>query len=299
MPARLTSIIRYVCAPVALCLLLTSCRTVSASRENPTANKPVPVVRETPRGIRATGTVRAVREQGIPVPRIQGIQGMTGRITLVRLASNGAEVQKDDVLAEFDRTQQLDTAREALTKYEDLQHQVEKQRGENRSETEKRAEEMAQAKAELAKAEIQLRIGPVLAEIERLKNEVKAEDAKTQVASLEKSHKSHEIADAAALRILELKTERQRLVLERATNNAEKLVLKAPLAGMVVLENTWRSGSMGPAQVGDQMWGGQPLLRILTPPRWRWSPRLLNPTKRNSSGRQSSDQPRRVPGTRL
>lgn len=186
-------------------------------------------------------------------------------MTLVRLATSGVEVQKGDVLAEFDRTQQLDDARQALAKYEDLRHQVDQKKAENRSDLEKRAEAMAQAKAELAKAKIQLRIASVLAEIERLKNDVKLADATTQIASLEKSDQSHEIANLAALRVLELKTERQRLALERAQNNAEKLVLKAPIAGMVALENTWRTGSMGPAQVGDQMWGGQALLRIFDP----------------------------------
>ena len=155
--ARLILLVRCVFAPVAFVLLVTACRNSTASRSEtpPPSTQLATPARQLPRGIRATGTVRAVLEHAIQAPRMQGGQGMSGRMTLVRLVPNGAQVQKGDVLAEFDRTQQLDTAREALAKYEDLQHQVEKQRAENRSETEKRAEEMAQAKAELAKAQIQ------------------------------------------------------------------------------------------------------------------------------------------------
>jgi hypothetical protein len=37
------------------------------------------------------------------------------------------------------------------------------------------------------------------------------------------------------------------------------------MAGMVALENIYRSGSMGPPQEGDQVYRGQTLLRIFDP----------------------------------
>ena len=215
-----------------------------------------------PKAVRSTGTIRAINEHVVLVPRIRGA---SSRMTLVGLIPNGATVEKGDIVAEFDRTQQLDQAREALAKYEDFSHRVEQKKAENRANTEKRAEEMEQARAALAKAEIQRRIAPVLAEIERLQNEVRLKDATEQVASLEKSHQSHEIADAAALRILELQMERERINLERAERNSERLVVQAPLAGMVAHENVWRAGSRGPPQIGDQMYNGRPLLRIFDP----------------------------------
>jgi HlyD family secretion protein len=52
---------------------------------------------------------------------------------------------------------------------------------------------------------------------------------------------------------------------ERAEANAEKLVLRASIPGMVARENTWRNDSFGPAQEGDQIWPGEPLLRIFDP----------------------------------
>jgi HlyD family secretion protein len=59
--------------------------------------------------------------------------------------------------------------------------------------------------------------------------------------------------------------ERQKVALERSDRNAEVLVLKAPLDGMIALENIWRGGSMGNAQEGDQLGSGQPLLKIFDP----------------------------------
>jgi hypothetical protein len=50
-------------------------------------------------------------------------------------------------------------------------------------------------------------------------------------------------------------------MLDRARTNADRLVIKAPLAGMVALQNVWRCGTMGHAQEGDQLYPGQPLIR--------------------------------------
>lgn len=223
-----------------------------------------------PRMIRATGTIEAVRAFMVQAPRIevagsQGPQSQPARLTLVRLAPNGTRVKEGDVLAEFDRTTQVDAAREAKAKYEDLAQQVRQKAAENRSDAEKRALDIRQADADLGKAEIQLKKGPVLSEIDRLKNQEKATSARARLASLKKSDEFRRTAEAAALRILELQMQRQKVALERAEKNADQLVLKAPIAGMVALENIWRQGSMGPAQEGDQIWGGQALLKIFDP----------------------------------
>ena len=47
--------------------------------------------------------------------------------------------------------------------------------------------------------------------------------------------------------------------------NAERLVVKAPLAGMVALENVWRGNGMGKPLEGDQLFTGQPIMRIFDP----------------------------------
>ncbi len=215
-----------------------------------------------PRQIRATGTIEAVRAFTVQVPRIEG---QNSRMTLVKLVLNGASVKEGDTLAEFDRTAQVDAAREAQAKYEDLSHQVRQKTAENRSEAEKRALDLKQAEADLGKAEIQLRKGPVLSDIDRLKNEERARSAKARVESLKSIDSQRRQAEAAALRVLELQMQRQKVALERAQRNAERLVLKAPIAGMTALENVWRGGSMGAPQEGDQLYPGQALLKIFDP----------------------------------
>ena len=117
-------------------------------------------------------------------------------LTLTALAPNGTNVAVGDVLAEFDHTAQMDAAIQAKTKYEDLAHQVDQKLAQNQSDAERRSADLQKAEGDLAKAELELRKGPLLSEIDRLKNEAKAEDARAHVASLRKSDKFHDVSDA-------------------------------------------------------------------------------------------------------
>jgi len=226
------------------------------------SSQPAPVRRQ----LRVTGTVQAERSFTIMVPQITGQSGPGGnRLTLVGLVPNGVRVKAGEVIAEFDSTQQLDNARDTQAKFDDLGHQVEQKKAEFRSNAEKRRSDLQKAEADLSKAELQLKRGPLLSEIDRLKNESKAEDARERVASLKLSHKFHDAEEAAGVRVLELQRDRQKVNLDRATGNAERMVVKSPMAGMVALENIWRNNSLGKAQEGDMLNPGQPLLRIFDP----------------------------------
>jgi multidrug resistance efflux pump len=212
--------------------------------------------------IRATGTIRAIHSVTVMVPRIEG-QG--GNLTLATIAENGSMVKIGDSLATFDRANELKLLRDAQTKLDDLLHQIEEKKAEHVSNAEKRVSDLAQAQADLKKAEIESRKGPVLSALEQEKNKVKVDDAREHVASLQRSNHFHDLAEQSELRVLELQRDRSQVAVDRQTTNAEKLLVKAPLNGMVALQNIYRNNSMGHAQEGDQLWPGSPLLRLFDP----------------------------------
>lgn len=214
------------------------------------------------RQIRATGIIQAVHSLDVRVPRPEG-QG--GNLTLTRMIRNGSTVHKGDLLAEFDDTTELKNGREAQAKYDDLSHQVEQKRAEHNSNAEKRRSDLQQAQADLEKAQIDLRKGPILSDIEQEKNRVKVEDATAHIASLKRSQPAHDREELAEIRVLELQRDRQKIAVERANRNIEKLSVRAPMDGIVALQNIWRNGSMGHAEEGDQLWPGSALLRLFDP----------------------------------
>jgi multidrug resistance efflux pump len=214
------------------------------------------------RTVRVTGVIQPLRTFIVQVPRIEG-QG--GNVTLSKLVANGVKVTQGELLAEFDSTKEEQALRDAAAKFEDLSHQVEQKAAEHRNNAAKRKSDLEQAMADLAKAQIEMRKGPVLTDIERQKNEIKVRDGQEHVASLKKSTASHEQAEAAESRILELQRDRQKVAVDRAQANIGKLALRAPLSGMVALQNVYRNNSMGHAEEGDQLWPGSPLLRLFDP----------------------------------
>lgn len=253
---------RLICAGLAAIPLFSGCQREPAVTHAAVVEQPAP---SRSRQIRAMGTVQAANSVTVLVPQLAGTGG--GRYTLTDLIDNGSKVKAGDTVAEFDNIQQLDNARDTQAKFDDLGHQVEQKKAEFSSNAEKRRSDLQKAEADLSKAQLQLRRGPLLSEIDRLKNETKAADAQARVASLKRSNHSHDVAEAAALRVLELQRDRQKVTLERALNNADRLIVRAPISGMVALESIWRNNSLGKPQEGDQMSTGQPLVRIFDPSR--------------------------------
>jgi HlyD family secretion protein len=143
---------------------------------NPGSNAP-----RAKREVRLTGIIEAVHSSKVLVPQIFG---PGGALTLTKLIPNGSEVKEGDVVALFDNTQQADTLRDTQAKYDDLGHQVEQKQAQNRADFEKRTSDLKQAEADLAKAEMELQKGPILAEIDRLKDEEKVVIARKHVESL-------------------------------------------------------------------------------------------------------------------
>jgi multidrug resistance efflux pump len=215
------------------------------------------------RTIRVTGTIEATHSVILQVPILEESGGKN--LTLIKLIPNGSNVRAGDLLAEFDDTAQLVAAREAEAKFDDLSHQVEQKRAEHTSNVEKRLSELEAAEADEKKAVIDLKKGPILSEIELEKDKLKASDAHEHVASLRRSGARHDEVEVADTRILELQRDRQKIALNRQRLNSGRLSLRAPISGMVALQNIWRNSSMGHAEEGDQLSGGNPLLQVFDP----------------------------------
>jgi HlyD family secretion protein len=247
---------------VAAVLLLASCNRVSPPVTHAASHQPPADAGPVKREIRITGTIQAVHSSKVLVPQIQGNYSS---MTLTHMIANGSTVKQSDVIATFDPTTQMDAVRDATGRYGDLSHQVDQKRAQNRADAEQRTSALRQAEADLAKAEIEIRKGPILSEIENLENQQKAAIARGHVASLKEANALHDKSDAAALHYLELQRDRQKVAMERAQTNLDKMTLKAPLAGMIAQLNVFRSNSMGHAQEGDQLYRGQPLVSIFDP----------------------------------
>jgi multidrug resistance efflux pump len=206
--------------------------------------------------------VEAVRATRVAVP---GLTGQNNRLTLTRLIPNGSHVEVGDLVAEFDPFEQIDALRAARAKADDLDHQVRQKIAQNRTETEKRRSDLRQAEADLGKALLEVGKAEILPEIPKQQNQIRADMARGRVESLRVSHGFKDQIGDAALKILELQLERQRVAMERAQSNIDVMRVKAPITGLISHATMYRSGSMVRPQEGDQMSRGNALVNIFDP----------------------------------
>ncbi|HEY7839594.1 MAG TPA: HlyD family efflux transporter periplasmic adaptor subunit [Terriglobales bacterium] len=214
------------------------------------------------RSLRVGGTTAAVHSFTVRIPQIPG---QNNQFVLLSIVANGATVKAGDILAQFDATTESQNALDAKAKLDDLTHQVEDMRAQNRANAEKRASDLQQAEADEGKAQLELKKAPILSSIDAQTDRVNLEDAQDHVAALKKGNGFNAAADAAGLRVLELKRDQQQVEWQRAESTVEKLTLRAPLGGMVGLVPVFRANSEGLSQPGDQLYSGQSLLRIFNP----------------------------------
>ncbi len=184
-------------------------------------------------------------------------------LTLQKVVPPGTFVKKGDIVAEFDRQYMLTR----LDDYRATMDQVEAGMRilEADLEVERKAHQQSieSAKADLEKAQIDLKTVPVQSAImtERLK--LIAEHAEARYKQLLKEVSLKEITYAADRRIAELEREQARNELKRAEANAERLLIRAPIDGIVVMESIFRSGEMARIQAGDQLAPGMLFMRIV------------------------------------
>ena len=139
-----------------------------------------------------TGTVEAIHSSKVIVPQTLG-QG--GQLTLTHLIANGSKVQQGDLIAEFDPYQPADQRERTGVKgkYEDLNSSKWNRKPRKIMQIMKSEFPTApQAQGDLGKAQLELQKAPILAEIARLENEVKADIAREHVASLTHSNVYHD-----------------------------------------------------------------------------------------------------------
>ena len=261
---------KLVLAPLALivvCLSTISCvrSSITASAAETSIPPAASILEPDSKIIRVTGLIQALEWQSIRVPQLTS--GAGGRLTITKLIANGNKVSKDDLLVEFDRTSLFDDERDAKARLRDITYQLEYGKAQVKSDSTRRLAQIKQAEADLQKAQLELRKGPVLSDIERRKNLTRSEFARQRMESLKKADELRQKSEASTVRIYELRTERQKVTLDRIQINLARLLVLAPQDGMVALENSYRSGSMGPLQEGDQVYAGLPILRIFNPQR--------------------------------
>jgi len=182
---------------------------------------------------------------------------------IVKIIEGGKIVKKGDVLAEFDRTSAQDIYDSLADSFAQQIANVENQRANNQVQKEQRLSGLLSAQRNLESARLDVKMNEILSNIQAEKNQLSLEQAQKNLEMVQKTEELRVEAEGAQLKQQELTQTRNKMLLDIGLANLDKLTVRAPIDGLMVLPPINRGTSQGPAQEGDSVGGGAPFVQII------------------------------------
>ncbi len=186
-------------------------------------------------------------------------------LVLQYLAKAGTIIKKGETVAEFDRQymiNRLDDYRAGV-----LQQQLDMKRLlANLDVTrEQYRQNIRSGNARVGKADLDLKTTPVRSAIDSERLALAREEAEAQYKQVLSEAKLREESERASIRVEELDFQQAQIELKRAEANADRMLVKAPIDGLTVMQTVRRGTDIGQIQQGDQLYPGQFFMQIVDP----------------------------------
>ena len=186
-------------------------------------------------------------------------------LVLQSLANPGSMAAKGQVVAEFDRQYMLNRLDDYRSSVLQSAAGMKKMRAQLEVTQKARQQNIATAKGQYEKANLDQRTLPVLSAIDAERVKLSLEESDAKYRQLQSEIRFYSISDSAQVRNAEIDFAQAQAELKRAEMNADRLVVKAPINGLIVMQSTFRGSEMAQIQNGDQLYPGQFFMSIVDP----------------------------------
>jgi HlyD family secretion protein len=255
-----------------------------ASRTSESGDLPVARVKrgDLAPNIYATGELRATRSTMLGAPQIGG-----GSLQITRLLRTGARVKKDDIVIEFDPSEQQFKLEQNRSDLNQADQEILKAKADAAVQAATDKVALMKAGFDVRRAELEVGKNELVSAIDAKKNELALDQARRALAQLEQDIKSHKVSGDATVGLAEEKRHKAKLAMDQAQQNIEKMKLRAPMDGVVAIErNMDSSGGWGGMSVpdyheGDQTNPGANIARVLDPANMEVSTKLNERVRSN------------------
>jgi HlyD family secretion protein len=199
------------------------------------------------------GEVKAVRSVLVTAP------SAAGELQVVKLARNGSEVKKGEVVAEFDKTtveRQLAEKRSALRQAE---AEISRARAQARLQEEGALTDQTKARYEVERAKLDVGTRDVISRLDAEKYVIKLGEAEQKLREVDAKLVANRAGGRAEIQGLEQKRNKALMDVQIEERKLKALTLYAPIDGIMTLNQNWRVG--GPFgqrewRTGDRSWPG-------------------------------------------
>jgi HlyD family secretion protein len=215
------------------------------------------------RVLRLTGTVEAVQTTTVATPRLAGPAAQS--LVITRLVPPGTEVRPGDLLVEFDRQNQLQTALDRRAELNDLDQQIRRKDAEEVAARARDDSELQLADSALSRAKLEMLKNDLVPKIQAEKNAQALEQAEARLKQLKLTYDLKRKAAQADLEILRIRRGKAESAMHQAEANAARMEIRSPIAGLAVIRTIWKSNNMAEVQEGEEVRPGVPVVDIVNP----------------------------------
>jgi HlyD family secretion protein len=187
---------------------------------------------------------------------------------------NGTRVREGDLLVEFDSQNQLRNVLDRQADYDNLIQQIKKKQADQVTAIAADETELKGAEVDLQTARVEMRKNEVISSIQAEINKQNLAEAEAKLKQLKSTFALKREAAAAELRILEIQRDRAQKAVAYAQGNIEKMSIKSPLSGLVVLSPIYKGTRMVDPQDGDEVRPGGGIMLVVNPSAMQVTARL-------------------------
>ena len=255
-------------------------RLSSASAGPPAVTIPTAVVSlgDLSATVRVSGTVAAQNFASLLAPRIMGSRGNLNRggsgggpggdfnLVLLHLEKAGARVKAGDTVAEFDPQFQMQRADDYKDYVVQTENSIKKMIANLAATKEAHDQTVRSAKSDWDKAVLDLKTIDIRSAIDAEKYKLAVEETQAKYKQLVYESSLVEESQKSAIKVSQLNLQQSKIELQRAEANVQRMVIKSPMDGIVVMQSLVRpGGEFGQIREGDQIFAGQPFMSIVDP----------------------------------
>ncbi len=194
-----------------------------------------------------------------------------GTLQIIHLLPTGTRVKKDDIVIEFDPSEQEYNLEQAQADLAQGEQDITKAKADAAVQAAQDQVDLLKARFDVRRAELDVSKNELLSAIDAKKNLLALDEAKRHSAQLEQDIKSRTASGQATIAVSEAKRNKARVAMQQAQANIEKMTVLAPFDGLVaVKENQDSSGGMffsgmvlPEYREGDQVWPGRVVAQVV------------------------------------
>ncbi len=196
------------------------------------------------------GEVKAMKSVPISAP------AEAGDLEIVKIAADGTQLKQGDTIVEFDKTKTEQELAQYRSTLKSARAEIEQARAQARLKEEEDVTAVMKARYDVEAAKLDASKQEIVSRIEGAEAKLKVADAEQKLHEMEEKVKSDRALNKATIESKTQASKKAAYDVQRAERALTKMILRAPLAGMISLVPVWRPEGEVPFKPGDRAWPG-------------------------------------------